>query len=251
VDISVNGVRISANAVEQEAAFHDDADDPNAAAARALAIRELLLQRASELGLAGAEGRDDEGAIDALIEREVTTPVPTEEECSHYYRRHPRAFRSGDLVEAAHILLAVTPNAPLEAIREQAEAILRQALAEPGGFGDLAARFSNCPSGAQGGSLGQLARGDTVPEFEQALFEGAATGVLPQLVKSRYGFHVVLVNRRVEGAALPFEAVHARIAEYLAEGVRRRALSQYVRILAGRARITGVELEPAETSLVR
>jgi peptidyl-prolyl cis-trans isomerase C len=251
VNISVNGVGIPAEAIAQEAPFHADADDPNTAAARALAIRELLLQRARELGLDGAEGADPDAAIDTLIGREVATPVPTEEECGNYYRRHPQAFRSGDLVEAAHILFAVTPNAPLEAIREQAEAILREARAEPGRFGELASRFSNCPSGAQGGSLGQLGRGDTVPEFAQALFEGTATGVLPQLVKSRYGFHVVLVNRRVEGSALPFEAVHTRIAEYLAEGVKRRALSQYVRILAGQARITGVELEPAETPLVR
>jgi peptidyl-prolyl cis-trans isomerase C len=251
MDISVNGVSISAEAVAQEAPFHADADDPSHAAARALAIRELLLQRARELGLGGADSGDPDGAIDALIEREVATPVPTEDECSNYYRRHQQAFRSGDLVEAAHILLAVTPNAPLEAIREQAEAVLRQARDEPVRFGELASRFSNCPSGAQGGSLGQLSRGDTVPEFAQALFDGAATGVLPQLVRSRYGFHVVLVNRRVEGSALPFEAVHTRIAEYLAEGVKRRALSQYVRILAGQARITGVELEPAETPLVR
>jgi peptidyl-prolyl cis-trans isomerase C len=251
VDISVNGVRISAEAVEQEAPFHDDADDPNAAAARALAIRELLLQRAGELGLSGADGRDAEGAIDALVEREVTTPVPTEEECSNYYRRHPRAFRSGDLVEAAHILLAVTPNAPLEAIREQAEAILRQALAEPGGFGDLAARFSNCPSGAEGGSLGQLSRGDTVPEFAQALFDGAATGVLPQLVKSRYGFHVVHVARRIDGRQMPFELVRDRIGEFLVERVRRKALQQYIHVLAAAADITGIDLAPADSPLLR
>lgn len=251
MDISVNGVRIPPEAVEQEAPFHADANDPSHAAARALAIRELLLQRARELGLGGADGGDPDGAIDALIEREVATPVPTEEECSTYYRRHSQAFRSGDLIEAAHILFAVTPNAPLEAIREQAEAVLRQAREDPARFGDLASRFSNCPSGAQGGSLGQLSRGDTVPEFAQPLFDGSATGVLPQLVKSRYGFHVVLVNRRVEGSALPFEAVHARIAEYLGEGVRRRALSQYVRILAGQARITGVDLDAAATPLVR
>lgn len=251
MDISVNGVRISADAVEQEAPFHDDVDDPSAAAARALAIRELLLQRAREVGLAGAEGRDDEGAIDALIEREVTTPVPTEEECSHYYRRHPQAFRSGDLVEAAHILFAVTPNAPLEAIREQAEAVLRQALAEPGGIGDLAARFSNCPSGAQGGSLGQLARGDTVPEFEQALFDSPVTGVLPQLIKSRYGFHVVNVARRIEGRQMPFELVRERIGEFLVERVRRKALQQYIRLLAAEARVEGVDLDAAGSPLLR
>ena len=251
MDISINGMPISAEAVEQEAPFHADADDPSRAAARALAIRELLLQRARELGLDGAEGSDPDGAIDALIEREVTTPVPTEEECSIYCRRHPRAFRSGDLVEAAHILLAVTPSAPLEALRDQAEAILREARAEPERFGELASRFSNCPSGAQGGSLGQLARGDAVPEFAQALFDSAATGVLPQLVKSRYGFHVVYVARRIEGRQMPFDLVRERIGEFLVERVRRKALQQYIRLLAAKARVEGVDLDAAGSPLLR
>jgi peptidyl-prolyl cis-trans isomerase C len=251
VDISVNGVGISAEAVAQEASFHADADDPNTAAARALAIRELLLQRARGLGLGAADGGDPDGAIDALIEREVATPVPTEEECGNYYRRHPQSFRSGDLVEGAHILFAVTPNAPLEAIREQAEAILREAQAEPARFGELASRFSNCPSGAQGGSLGQLSRGDTVPEFAQALFDGAATGVLPQLVRSRYGFHVVYVARRIEGRQMPFDLVRERVSEFLVERVRRKALQQYIRLLAAEARVDGVDLDPAGSPLLR
>ena len=251
MDISVNGVTISAEALEREAQFHADSDDPGRAAAHALAIRELLLQRARELSLQGAEGGDAEAAIDTLIEREVKTPDPTEEECRTYYRRHPQAFRSGDLVEAAHILFAVTPNAPLEAIRGQAESVLRQAAGAPERFGELAARFSNCPSGAQGGSLGQLRRGDTVPEFEQALFEGPATGILPRLIKTRYGFHVVHVVRRIEGTQLPFEHVRDDIGDYLVERVRRKALQQYVRLLAAEAEIIGVELDAAESPLVR
>lgn len=252
MSISVNGVPISEDAISSEAAHHADAPVPRDAAARALAIRELLLQRARKLGLATSEGEDTgDAAIDALFTREAKVPEPTEAECRRYYDGHQSKFRSGDLVEASHILFAVTPNAPLAAIRAQAEAALKQLVAEPERFAELAAKLSNCPSGAQGGSLGQLGRGDTVPEFEAALFESMALGVLPRLVNTRHGFHIVLVNRRIEGAQVPFEPVAGRIAEYLSERVRRKALQQYIRLLAADADLSGVDLAPADSPLLR
>jgi peptidyl-prolyl cis-trans isomerase C len=110
--------------------------------------------------------------------------------------------------------------------------------------------MSNCPSGAHGGSLGQVQRGDTVPEFERALFNGG-TGVLPRLVNTRYGFHIVHITRRVPGTSVPFEAVHAGIAAMLSERVRATAAEQYVRVLAARARISGIDLGAAATPLVQ
>ncbi|MGB5080320.1 MAG: peptidylprolyl isomerase [Burkholderiales bacterium] len=250
MEVAVNGVAISEEQIEAETPHHRDAPSPREAAACALAIRELLLQRARALGLA-AERESADAAIDALIEREAPVPSPTEAECRRYYDAHRGRFRSGDLVEASHILFAVTPQAPLAAIRARAEAALKEALAEPGRFGDLAGKLSNCPSGAQGGSLGQLGRGDTVPEFESALFEGNAAGVLPRLVNTRYGFHVVLVNRRIEGRQVPFELGAERIAAHLSECVRRKALQQYVRLLAAGADIRGVDLLAASSPLLQ
>jgi peptidyl-prolyl cis-trans isomerase C len=249
-EVAVNGVAIPQEAIEAEAAHHRDAASPREAAACALAIRELLLQRARALGLA-PEGGPADAAIDALLAREAPVPSPTEAECRRYYDAHRARFRSGDLVEASHILFAVTPKAPLAAIRARAEAALNEVLAEPGRFRDLAGTLSNCPSGAQGGSLGQLGRGDTVPEFEAALFEGKATGVLPRLVNTRHGFHIVLVDRRLEGRQLPFELAAERIAAYLGESVRRKALHQYVRLLAAGADIAGIDLDAARSPLLQ
>lgn len=250
--IALNGVEISEGAILEEMAHHQDAPSPRDAAARALAIRELLLQRARSLGLESADAEDaDDAAIEALLAREVRTPDPTEPECRRYYDGHRGNFRSGDLVEASHILFAVTPNAPLNAIRAQAEATLKQLVAEPERFAELAAKFSNCPSGAQSGSLGQIGRGDTVPEFESALFGGTETGVLPRLVNTRYGFHVVRVARRIEGMEVPFELARECIAEFLSESVRRKALQQYIRLLAAEAEVTGLDLDAAGSPLVQ
>ena len=248
--LKVNGVTIPQDAIDREKQFHDDSPDPERAARCALAIRELLLQRACAVGLANArEALTDaqcEAAIEALCAREAPTPEPTEEECRRYYESHRSHYRSGDLVEAAHILFAVTPGAPIEAVRRQAESTLKQARQAPERFADLAAALSNCPSGAQGGNLGQVTKGQTTAEFERALQALAPGELCAEPVATRYGFHVIRLERRIDGRQVPYEAVAGRIADYLRESVRRRADAQYIARLASAAQIEGIELASAE-----
>ena len=90
-----------------------------------------------------------------------------------------------------------------------------------------------------------------MPEFDKAVFGSTAVGVLPHLVRSRYGFHIVLVERRLPGRALEFDAVHERIVAYLASRVKAQALLQYVRVLAGQADIDGVDLDAADSPLLQ
>lgn len=246
--VSVNGVAIAEADIAREMEHHTDADDPHVAACRALAVRELLLQRARVLGI---DAESEDGTIDALIEREVRTPEPSDAECEKYYRSHPDRFTSGELVEAAHILFAVTPRTPLAAIRAKAEEVLRQAQTEPERFADFARENSNCPSGANGGNLGQLRRGETVPEFETAVFGAKAAGVLPQLVATRHGFHVVRIERTIPGRTLPLDMVRQRIADELRERVHRTALRQYLQMLAGDAELVGVDLDGATSPLLQ
>jgi PPIC-type peptidyl-prolyl cis-trans isomerase-like protein len=118
-------------------------------------------------------------------------------------------------------------------------------------FESVARELSNCPSDQHGGNLGQLGRGETVPEFEQALFKLGPTGLLRELVKTRYGFHIVAVDRRIPGRTVPFEAVQESIVERLKTMVEEKALRQYVSVLAGRAEIEGVDLDAAVTPLVQ
>jgi peptidyl-prolyl cis-trans isomerase C len=201
-------------------------------------IRALLCARAEELGLL-APGEPGvaaiEAALDRLLDREVATPEPTEEELSRYYATHVEQFTSGDMVFARHILFAVTPGAPVDAIRRKAEETLALVRAQPERFAELARERSNCPSAAQDGNLGQLMRGDVVPEFAAGVFQGQRHGLLPALVRTRFGFHIVIVDQRVPGQAVPFEAVRERIAARLVEQVQEKALRQYVEVLAGRA----------------
>jgi len=218
------------------------------------AAHELLRQRAVAAGLLAADANEDrviDAAVEALLEREVITPAPTDDECRRYYEGHPREFQSGDLVHARHILFQVTPQVRVPEIRARAEDALNQLLREPDRFDALARELSNCPSGQQGGNLGQIGRGDTVPEFEKVLFKFGASGILRDLIKTRFGFHIVAVDQSIPGKKLPFETVSGQIAERLRSTVEEKAVRQYVSVLAGQAKISGVDLDGTQTPLVQ
>lgn len=254
VPVSINGVAVSSADIARETQHHasPDPDEAWTLAARALAIRELLRQEADRLGVDAQPMEDGEGRREtpreardrALIEREVVVPQADDAACRRYYEQNRRRFRTPDLYEVAHILLAAAPDdaAAREDARRAAEALIAELGERPADFATLAARHSACPSSAQGGNLGQIGPGQTVAEFETALRTMQPGAVHPQPVETRYGLHVVHLERRIDGRELPYEAVRQRIADYLDEAVHRRALRQYVSVLAGRAVVTGVDL---------
>ncbi|VVD96298.1 Peptidyl-prolyl cis-trans isomerase C [Pandoraea pneumonica] len=242
MSLRVNGIVIDARRVADEIDQHRDAADPETAAQHALVSRELLRQRVRDLRLLGeAEMADasDDAIVDALFTRDVHVRRPTEAECRAYFHEHAGQFRVGDKVQASHILFALSAGVPLSVTLSRAQAALDQLRVEPAAFESLAANVSDCPSGRCGGSLGMLTRGSGAPEFELVLFCGDRLGVLPRLVNTRYGFHVVRIERRVKGRMPPFERVADRIAAQLYEQARTRALRHYVALLAGAAEISG------------
>jgi peptidyl-prolyl cis-trans isomerase C len=259
--VSVNGTVIPREAIAREVQNHPAEKPIHAwqAAARALVVRELLLQESARLGieaepLCDQEGRyetPDEAAMRALIEQEVVTPEPDEASCLRYYQQNRQRFRSGDLFEVAHILIAASGEDKARAMaRMTAETILAAVRADPSRFEEFARGRSDCrTSGEDGGRLGQIARGQTVTEFEAALarmHEGEFS-----IVETRFGFHIVRLDRHAPGQVMPFELVRERIADYLATKVQHRAVAQYVLLLAGRAEITGVALASVASPLVQ
>lgn len=260
--VSVNGTIIPREAIARETQNHPATKPIEAwqAAARALAIRELLLQEARRLGLKAepatdAEGRretDEEALIRQLVEHEVITPEPDEAACRRYFEQNRRRFRSPDLHAVAHILIAAPREEKARAeARVVSEVLLSQLVENPTAFEVLASAYSACPSREVGGTLGQISPGQTVPEFEAAFSEMQPGRVHPHAVESRYGFHIVRLDQRIEGRDLPYDSVAVRIAEYLAESVNRTASRQYVSLLAGRATLEGVTFDGASSPLMQ
>jgi peptidyl-prolyl cis-trans isomerase C len=182
-------------------------------------------------------------------------PVPKADAaaCRRYYEANAKRFRSPDLAEARHILFTAAPDdtEALAAARAKAQEAIDLLKERPDRFADLARDLSACPSGKQGGNLGQLTRGSTVPEVETFVFQLEEGQLCPVPVPSRYGYHVLRVERRVCGQPLPFEAVHEKIAAYLDDRVWRQAVRQYVGLLIGAADIKGIELQGSVSPLVQ
>lgn len=248
--VRINGIEISEQAIATEMQYHPaaTADEARNAAVRALAVRELLLQEARSQGCTG----EADDMIDDLLARELKVPQAGEEECRQYYSANPQRFHSPTLLEASHILLAAAPDDSegRERALEQARVLIDALVRDGSAFGALAREYSACPSKEQGGNLGQLSKGSTVPEFERQVF-AADTGLMTRPVESRYGYHVVRVDRKIPGELLPFEAVKEKVGQYLEQRVFNTALSQYIRILSGAAQIEGVELEGADSPLLQ
>ena len=248
MSIAVNGVELSDATIERELPHHQGAPNPLKQAVHELVLREVLLQEAARLGFMQP---DEDARIEALFLCEVHVPELDTDACLRYYQSQSARFSSGAMVEARHILFQVTASAPLELVRQTAELILDELRVRPERFAALAGEYSNCPSGAVGGSLGQMARGQCVPEFEDLLFRLQPGELSGRLLETRFGLHIVQAERRVEGKQVPFEAVHEQVADELRRQSWQRALHQYLHILVGRAGIEGVELEGADSPLVQ
>ena len=269
-EVSVNGVVIPEVDILQEAQNHP-APTPGEAlleAARSLVIRELLWQEAKDKNLVpdneDSIGEDNAGedsgqqtkldaAISALLESEIKTPEASEEDCKAFYDRDPSRFSTETIWQVRHILIGANPKdkKAFDQAREKAYAILEQVKKNPQNFATIAKDISSCPSAAQGGNLGQITRGSTVPEFENALKKAKKTGLLMQPVESRYGYHIVEINQIIPGKILPLELVKEKIAAWLEASSWSKAVQQYIAILAGKSHITGIDLKPGEGPLVQ
>lgn len=261
--VTVNGIEIPAAAIAAEMQHHPAASKEASlqSAARALVIRTLLVARAQELELKPAPQIDEQGKretdedalIRQLLECEVKVPKPDEESCARYYQNNSERFKSPEILEAAHILFSASrgdDQAYAKAVSE-AEAAIEVLKREPAAFPELARQLSNCSSAAQGGNLGQITRGQTTPEFETFLFSLEEGQLCPVPVKTRYGVHVLKLERRIMGKSLPFEFVKDRIAAFLSESVWRTAVAQYIGLLVADADVGGLDLSGSPQQLVQ
>jgi peptidyl-prolyl cis-trans isomerase C len=239
---------------------------------RQRACTELLRQAAMTAGLlssddplpeAGAISEAAAAAIEALLDQELAVPEPSEEACRRHHAAHAARYAQGERVNLRHVLFAVTPGVDVAALRKRAEACLvdlraavhsnrrEETTGRTDRFAAAARELSNCPSGAEGGALGWLSAADCAPEFAREIFGDASVGVLPRLVHSRFGLHVVEVLGREPGVQPAFETVRAAVAQSLRQQAFTTALRQYLQLLAGSARIDGIALDAAVNPLVQ
>jgi peptidyl-prolyl cis-trans isomerase C len=256
--VLVDGIEIEPERIAQETQNHPTPDPAEAwrEAAKALVVRELLLGEARRRELAPdpdeiSDGRfetDDESLIRLVLEDALSPATPTDEEVRRLYDGTQSRFVTPTLFEASHILIEpeALDDAAWAAAKTKARAIIESVGDDPRSFAAAAREHSSCPTAQQDGSLGQIRRGELAPPVQAGLeaLKERETGKRP--VRSRYGWHVLHLARKIEGRSLPFEMVAPKIRDMLEARAWAVGAAQFVADLAGKVRIEGVELTPPD-----
>ncbi len=200
--IRVNEIEIPESQIFSEMQYYPSATQEEAQfkATEALIIEEVLRQRAIELSLISEGDSLDEEVSDILLDKEISYPKATDEACQTYYHSNQERFKSFPFLAVRHILLKAAPDdlEMRETSRTQAELLIKQLTHSPEMFAELAKNYSACTSKDVKGELGQIDKGQTVPEFESQLVR-YGEGLIPEPVETRYGFHVVFIQKGRRG----------------------------------------------------
>lgn len=173
-----------------------------------------------------------------LLGKANEAPAASEEECLAFFDENKDGMAEEASVAASHILVSVSRDAD-EAERAAARAKiddLKAQLDAGADFAELAKENSDCPSKANGGSLGRFGKGMMVPEFEDAAFS-QEIGKVGDVVETTFGYHLVLVTDRSEGKEAEYADVKERISELLTAQRQQEAVRTFVEGLEAAAQV--------------
>jgi peptidyl-prolyl cis-trans isomerase C len=172
-------------------------------------------------------------SIQKLIEQSLAPRVEvSEDEKRRFYDDNNAQMRQPDRLRVSHILKRVEPGASPEsraAARAAIEALLEEAQSGAD-FATLARENSEDPGSASSGGEMVIARGQTVPPFEEAAFALEPGGLSP-VVETQFGFHIIKLSERMAGELVPYEQVESRIEDFLKQQGLRGEVDQEVESL--------------------
>lgn len=183
-------------------------------------------------------------AIENLfMEKEVKAPAVTEADAKKYYEENSDKFIDPadpeDSFRASHILVGVKAQSTDEekaAAEKKIKDILAKVKADPAKFAEIAKSESQCPSSAQGGSLGNFRKGMMVPEFEEALAK-LKDGEISDVVKTQFGYHIIRRDALHKESKIEFDQVKARLIDILSQKAKVDAMREYIESLEKAAKI--------------
>jgi peptidyl-prolyl cis-trans isomerase D len=176
----------------------------------------------------------------------------TQDDLRSYYEQHRDQYKTPEQVKVSHILIKTPLPGPDNKVDEKgvaeaqhrAEDLLKQ-VKSGSNFEDLAKKYSEDPGSAkQGGSLGWIGRGQTVPEFEKAAFS-LPKGQMSDLVKSSYGFHIIRVDDKQEAHAKSLDEVKSEIEPIVKHQLADQAAQKKAGELLKQARSQGMDAAAA------
>jgi len=176
----------------------------------------------------------------------------TPEDLRAYYDQHREEYRVPEQVKVSHILIKTPLTGPdgkvdekgVAEAQQRAEDILKQ-LKSGANFEELAKKYSEDPGSAkQGGSLGWIGRGQTVPEFEKAAFS-LPVGQISGLVKSSYGFHIIRVEDKHDAHLKSLDEVKDTIEPILKHQKAQQIVQNKAQEMVDQARKQGLDAAAA------
>lgn len=193
--------------------------------------KKLLVQEAMkrnfdkqpEIAAALADAREST-LFDLYVRHAIAQQVIPESVMREYYQKNLQQFRSPDMIKARHII--ATPEEQRvsnttgddakteDDARKKISDLRGKILENPDAFSSLAMRFSEDGSAARGGDLGWFRRGQMVPEFESVAFS-LKQGEVSPVVKTSFGYHVIMVEEARAGGVKPYEDARNEIREKL------------------------------------
>jgi peptidyl-prolyl cis-trans isomerase D len=169
-------------------------------------------------------------------------PLPSQQAIQQYYNEHQKEYTVPDQARARHILIQVPAGSDAKTdatAKAKAESVLSQ-LKAGGNWTALAKKFSDDPgSKDKGGELGAMKRGETVPEFQNAIFTQKIGDIA--IVKSKYGYHIIQVEDRQSAHTQPLAEVQPQIATALSNDAAAQAQQKYAQQLVSESIKNGLE----------
>lgn len=178
-------------------------------------------------------------------------PQVSDADIQAYYTAHQAQFTVKEQVKVRHILIAVPAGADAKtdaAAKAKAEDLLKQVKAGAN-FADLASKNSDDPgSKTQGGELGFLDRGRTVPEFDKAAFS-LAPGQTSDVIKTQFGYHILQVEAKNTAHVKPLSEVRGDIVPVLEQQRASTAEQSFASQLVADAAKNGIDKAAAGKGL--
>jgi len=178
----------------------------------------------------------------------ATTANVSDQDLRAFYSQNQDSYRVPEQVKVRHILIKTPLATPgvkedekaIADARAKAEGVLKEVKAG-GDFAKLAEKYSDDPGSAKnGGELGWIGRGRTVPEFEKAAYS-LPKGQTSDLVKSSYGFHIINVEDKQDAHVKSFAEVKPEIEQKVKEQQVARAVENTANALLTAAKTDGID----------
>lgn len=222
-------------------------------------------------GMTSAQFRDDlkEEVKMKKLAKELGNSSVSDAEAKKFYKENLVKFKHPDRVRASHILIAADPKTIEEGIKAdeknkslseadikakvaeemkakeaKANQILADAKKNPAGFGKLAKDNSeDTITAVKGGDLGFFSEKEMVPEFSKAAFSMKPNTISDKVVKTQFGYHIIMVTDRAAAMTEPYEKVKNDIKGYLENQKQLELLDKLTESLKKNAKIEYINPE--------